>query len=59
MEFLSRHGVPFEDHDIRKDPAALADLRARGGRKTPSILVGDELVQGFDEDRLRGLLGLG
>ena len=59
MEFLSRHGVPFEAHDIRQDPASLADLRASGRRKPPAFLVGDGLVEGFVEDRLRGLLGLG
>jgi hypothetical protein len=58
MEFLSQHGVPYEEKDIRADPEALREARALGARKTPAILVGDTLVQGFEEADLRPLLGL-
>ncbi|MBI2369127.1 MAG: hypothetical protein HYV08_02610 [Deltaproteobacteria bacterium] len=52
--------MAFTDHDTASDPAALAEaLRLnRGVRVTPVIAVGEEVVVGFDEPRLRRLLGL-
>ena len=58
-EFLSAHGVDFTALDVAQDPEALADLRAATGRQaTPVILVGDEVVIGFDRGRLQRLLNL-
>lgn len=59
MEFLSRHGIPYEGRDIRADPAALREARSLGARRTPAILVGGTLLQGFDEAALRKALGMG
>lgn len=57
MEFLSREGVPFTHKNIREDPAALAELIQIGSQQTPTIVVDDEVVMGFDAERLRELIG--
>lgn len=42
-----------------KDPAVMEELTAKTGmRATPIILVGDEMVVGFDRARLESLLGI-
>ena len=58
-EFLSHHEVPFTNHFIDEDPEALKELVEKTGRRaTPVILIGDEVVVGFDRARLQSLLGI-
>jgi len=58
-EFLSAHGVDFTALDVAQDPQALADLQAATGRQaTPVIIVGDDIIMGFDRGRLQRLLNL-
>ena len=57
-EFLSRHGIAFEERDVSKDDAALEELQKRGLMTTPVTLVDEEVVVGFDEEKLSALLGL-
>lgn len=49
----------FEAKNIAEDEAARAELVARTGRMAvPVIIVGDEVVVGFDRGRLGRLLGI-
>jgi glutaredoxin len=58
-EFLSDHGIAYTAYNVAEDPAALAALEARTGqRATPVVVVGDEVVIGFDRGRLQRLLRL-
>jgi len=57
-EFLASHGVDFVERDIRQDPSALADLRRVGALATPTVIVGDQVIVGFDAERLREVLRL-
>ena len=58
-EFLSAHDIEFTALDVAQDPQALADLQAATGRQaTPVIMVGNEIVVGFDRGRLQRLLNL-
>jgi glutaredoxin len=58
-EFLSQNGIPFEAKNVSEDKAAGEELVARTGRTAlPVIIVGDEVVSGFDRGRLQRLLGL-
>ena len=58
-EFLSAHGIAFTDRDVSRDPEALEALLAiTGQRATPVIVVGSEVVVGFDRGRLQRLLNL-
>jgi glutaredoxin len=54
--FLQVHEVPFEYKDVQADPAALRELMELNSRSTPTIVVGDEVMIGFDPDRLETLL---
>lgn len=59
-EFLSHHKVQFSERLIDKDPAAMQELTEKTGKRaTPVILVGEEIVVGFDRAKLQELLGLG
>ena len=57
-EFLSQKAVAFEERDVSKDPAALEELQNRRLMTTPVTLIDDEVVVGFDQEKLEGLLGL-
>lgn len=55
-EFLSQKGVSFEERDIAQDEAALSELEQLGVMTTPVTLIDDEMVIGFDRQRLSALL---
>ena len=57
-EFLSQKAVAFEERDVSKDPAALEELQNRRLMTTPVTLIDGEVVVGFDQKKLEGLLGL-
>ena len=47
---LTRRGLGFEEINLAKDPDGRAALLARTGMVTfPQIVVGDQLVGGFDQ----------
>jgi glutaredoxin 3 len=56
-EYLTQHGVPFVERNIRKDPAARDELEQRTGRLVvPVLFVGEETIVGWDEPRLQQLV---
>lgn len=55
-KFLTAHNIPFEYRDVQADPAALRELVRLNSRSTPTIVVGDEVMVGFDPERLKALL---
>ncbi len=57
-EFLSQKAVAFEERDVSKDPAALEELQKLRLMTTPVILIDGEVVVGFDQKKLEGLLGV-
>jgi len=58
-EFLSAHGIVFTDRNVAEDANALEALLATTGRQaTPVVVVGDDIVVGFDRGRLQRLLRL-
>jgi len=54
--FLQVREVPFEYKDVQADPIALRELRDLNSQSTPTIVVGNEVMIGFDPDRLESLL---
>jgi glutaredoxin len=51
--------VTFETKNVAEGEAARAELMAKTGRMAvPVIVVGDDVVAGFDRGRLQRLLGL-
>jgi len=57
-EFLSQHGIVFEERDVSSDEAALEELQRGGLMTTPVTLVDDGVVVGFDPAKLAKLLGI-
>ncbi len=50
--------MPFEDRDVTRDRQALRDLIGKyGSNTTPTFVVDEEVVVGFDTRRLDELLG--
>lgn len=58
-EFLSQRGIHFVERDVVADEAALAELQKLHYMATPLTVVGDEVVVGFDAEKLEKLLKAG
>jgi glutaredoxin-like YruB-family protein len=55
--YLTERGVPFTVRDVSSDYAAQKDLVGKyKSRTTPTIVVGEEVMIGFDPDRLEEML---
>ena len=56
-EFLSSRGVKFTEHDVSVDRAAADEMIRKSGQMgVPVIVVGDQVVIGFDRAKLDQLL---
>jgi len=55
-EFLSQRGVPFVERDVAQDETALIELEQLGVFTTPVTTIDDDVVIGFDRERLNALL---
>jgi len=58
-DFFTEHNVEFTDHNVASDlPMRQEMIQKSGQMGVPVIQVGEEIVVGFDEDRLRELLAI-
>jgi len=55
-EFLSQQHVNFTERDVVNDEEAFAELEELRIMTTPVIVIDDEVVVGFDRERLQQLL---
>ena len=56
--FLSERGVAFEERDIQADPGAVKELLEKyKSHSTPTLVIGEEVMIGFDPERLDEILG--
>jgi glutaredoxin len=55
-EFLSRAGRSFTERNVDEDPAAYTEMVEMGIMTIPVTIIGDSVVRGFDEKRLRDAL---
>ena len=51
-EFLSRAGKTFTERLVDEDDTAYDELLALGYRAVPVTVIGDQVVSGFDEQKL-------
>ena len=56
--WLSQHNIEFTERDVATDEQALDELERMNVFSTPATLVDDELVVGFDREKLSRLLGI-
>ncbi len=54
-EFLRERGVGFMVKNIAEDEEAVAELERMGASTTPVTVAGDEVIVGFDRERLEKL----
>jgi len=56
-EFLSQKGYKFTEYDVTNDRAALDEMvRISGARSVPVIAACNEVMVGFDRNRLEQML---
>ena len=59
-EFFAKNSVEFTNHDVSQDQAKREEMIEKSGQMgVPVIEVGEDIVVGFDEEKLTELLGLG
>ncbi len=55
--YLSARGIEFEERDVSRDPNAVHELvDTYQSRSTPTLVIGQEVMIGFDPERLDELL---
>lgn len=58
-DFFDENGIKYESFDVAADVAKRKEMMEKSGQLgVPVITIGDDLLVGFDEDRLRDLLGV-
>jgi glutaredoxin len=55
-QFLAARNVAFEYKDVTADTGALRELVKLNSRTTPTIVVGDEVMIGFNPQHLESML---
>ena len=58
-EFFKENNIAFTDYDVSSDTEKQAEMVQKSGQMgVPVIVVGDETVVGFDENKLKVALGV-
>lgn len=56
-EFFDTNGIQYTNYDVQADPAKGQEMVQRSGQMgVPVIFIGEEMIVGFDEARIRALL---
>lgn len=59
-EFFKANGVAYTEIDVAADAAKRAEMVDKSGQMgVPVIMIGEDMVIGFDKRRLSELLGIG
>ncbi len=58
-EFFKKNNVSYEDFDVAVNLGKRKEMVDKSGQMgVPVILIGDELIVGFDKAKISGLLGI-
>ncbi len=58
-EFFTANNVPFTDYDVANDETKRAEMLEKSNQMgVPVIFIGDDMVIGFNEPKIRQLLGM-
>lgn len=58
-DFLKEKGIEYTDHNVAEDLEKRQEMIEKSGQMgVPVVFVGDEMLVGFDEDKLSQALGL-
>ena len=59
-EFFAENNIQYTEHDVTQDTEKRQEMIEKSGQMgVPVILIDEEMVVGFNKDRLSELLGLG
>ena len=57
--FLKENGINFEDIDVSQDEKALDEMIKKSGQMgVPVVEIDDQIVIGFDKEKISKLLGI-
>jgi glutaredoxin 3 len=57
--FFKENNIEYTEHDVANDAEQRNEMIKKSGQMgVPVIIIGDEMVIGFDESNIRSLLGL-
>jgi len=58
-EFLKEKGIGYTEHDVAHDLEKRQEMISKSGQMgVPVIFIGDEMVIGFDKERIASTLGV-
>lgn len=58
-DFFTEKGVQFTDHNVATDLEKRKEMMEKSGQMgVPVITIGDELIVGFDQERIAAALGV-
>ncbi len=58
-EFLKENNVEYTDYNVAEDTDKRAEMIEKSGQMgVPVIMIGEEMLIGFNEDKMRELLSL-
>lgn len=58
-DFFAENSIKYDSFDVASDVVKRKEMMEKSGQLgVPVITVGDQIIVGFDEDRLRDLLGV-
>ncbi len=58
-DFLGEKGIAYTNYDVAHDLEKRQEMIQKSGQMgVPVIMVGDELIVGFDKERLQSALGI-
>ncbi len=56
--YFTEHKIAFTDYNVATDLEKRKEMIEKSGQMgVPVILIGDQLVVGFDQEKIAGLLG--
>ena len=50
--FLRQHRVPFGEQNIERNKRAYLEFQRQGGRAVPMLVIGQQVIRGFDRSRV-------
>lgn len=57
-DFFKEHNLEFTDYNVATDLEKRQEMIQKSGQMgVPVILIGDELIVGFNKDKIAGLIG--
>jgi glutaredoxin 3 len=57
-EFLQENNIQFTEHNVSSDLEARRELMKKGLMSVPVIMIDNEVIVGFDKERMSELLGI-